>query len=141
MASDRIKLFSRYLVAGGTAAACHFAILIFLIEAFAINSTLSSVAGFIVAIFVNYSLQYHWTFSIKENGNHKVIFSRYLVVTLSTLCLNAALFWILNEVLFIHYIVSQVIVSVFVLIVNFTINQCYTFKTTNYSCSNESYSQ
>lgn len=126
--SNQLGIVARYLVSGSAAALVHFGFLIFLVEMFLFNPTLASALGFIAAVFVNYSLQYHWTFEIQGNGLHKVYFTRYLLVTLMTLILNTSIFWSLNEVAGLQYIFSQILATGIVLVVNFMINQNYTFK-------------
>ena len=75
---------------------------------------------------MNYFLQYYWTFSV--SGPHRTFFFRYLTVTLLTLGLNTLLFWNLNVIMEIHYTIAQVVATGVVVIVNFAINQRYTFS-------------
>lgn len=120
----------RYLISGGVAATTHFTILIFLVELFGANPTLASSIGFCVAGVVNYTLQYHWTFEISEA--HRTVFTRYVAVTATTLGINTALFWTLNDRLGLPYLVAQIMVTGFVVLINFTINQRYTFAKSNH---------
>ena len=120
-----MKVFIRYVAAGSLAAIAHFAVLWALVEWFDVYATYASAIGFCVAIFVNYSLQYYWTF--RAAGPHAVLFLRYLVVTLSMLGVNTLLFWILNEAAGVYYLIAQVIATGCVMILNFTINRRYTF--------------
>lgn len=120
-----MKVFLRYTVAGSIAAIAHFSVLWGLVEWFGVYATYASATGFCVAIFVNYSLQYYWTFRAK--GPHGVMFLRYLVVTLTMLGVNTLLFWTLNEAMGVYYLVAQVIATGCVMILNFTINRYYTF--------------
>ena len=124
--SPRISLFGRYIISGWIAATVHFALLFFLVEWQSLNPTLASALGFTAAIFVNYSLQYYWTFSV--SGPHRTFFLRYLSVTMLTLGINTLLFWTLNAVMEIHYTIAQVVATGVVVIVNFAINQRYTFS-------------
>ena len=126
--AQQTGLLTRYIISGGVAAVAHFGLLIILVELFAVNPTVASALGFIAAIFVNYSLQYHWTFAVKGSGQHKKFFARYLLVTLSTLCINTLLFWTMNEVVGIQYFYAQVVATGVVLVINFVVNQRYTFN-------------
>lgn len=121
----KIGIFMRYLMSGGIAAIVHFAILIFLVELVSVNATLASSIGFCAAVIVNYTLQYHWTFKVNET--HRTVFARYAGVTATTLVINTALFWTLHERLVLPYLMAQVIVTGVVVLINFTINQRYTF--------------
>lgn len=122
-------VFFRYTVAGSMAAVAHFTVLWILVEWFGVYPTYASAIGFCVAIFVNYSLQYYWTFRAK--GPHGVLFLRYLVVTLLMLGVNTLIFWTLNEAMGIYYLVAQVVATGCVMILNFTINRHYTFVYTS----------
>jgi len=124
--SEQTHLFARYIVSGGIAAIVHFGLLVLFVECIMLTPTLASSLGFIAAIFVNYSLQYYWTFSV--SGSHRIFFIRYLSVTLLTLGINTFLFWILNVLMGVHYVISQIAATGVVVIVNFGINQRYTFS-------------
>jgi len=118
-------VFIRYLISGGAAATMHFAVLILLVEIFGINPTVASASGFCAAIAVNYTLQYHWTFRTK--GAHGTIFVRYVGVTLVMLVVNTVLFWLLNTRVGLAYLVAQAIATATVVVINFHINQRFTF--------------
>ena len=107
------------------AAIAHFTVLWILVEWFDTYPTYASAFGFCVAIAVNYSLQYYWTFRVK--GPHRVLFSRYLTVTLAMLGVNTLIFWLLNESVGFPYFIAQVVATGCVMFLNFTINRRYTF--------------
>jgi len=120
-----LKVFIRYTVAGSMAAIAHFAVLWVLVEWRGVYPTYASAIGFCVAMFVNYSLQYYWTF--RATGPHGVLFSRYVAVTLAMLVVNTMIFWLLNEPVGMPYLVAQVVATGCVMFLNFTINRRYTF--------------
>jgi putative flippase GtrA len=124
-----MRIFIRYFTSGVIATISHFAILILLVELFFINPLVATVVGFVVAIAVNYLLQYHWTF--RCCGPLAYIFVRYLIVTLLMLLLNTALFWVLCYYYTIPYIVAQALVTSIVFLCNYSVNRRYTFV---YSC-------
>jgi putative flippase GtrA len=124
-----VKVFFRYTVSGLMAAIAHFTVLWILVEWFGVYPTYASAIGFCVAMFVNYSLQYYWTFRAK--GPHGLLFSRYVIVTLSMLGVNTLIFWTLNEVAGIYYLAAQLVATGGVMILNFTINRHYTFVYTS----------
>ena len=123
--NEQVGVFIRYCISGGIAAVMHFSVLILLIEWVGLNPTLASATGFCAATCVNYSLQYYWTFM--ATGPHSVIFARYVMVTLTMLGVNTGLFWTLNEVYDIHYVIAQAAAIGTVVLFNFIINQRYTF--------------
>jgi putative flippase GtrA len=115
----------RYAVSGGAAAATHLAVLIALVEVFALPATPASAAGFAGAMPVNYLLQHHYVFH--SASQHVVTFPRYLGVTLATLALNTLVFWLLAEMLGIFYVASQVLTICIIVPVNFVLNRLFTF--------------
>ena len=115
----------RYLVSGGTGAFIHFSILTALVALFGVDPVVSTTIGFIIGSMVNYTLQYHWTFS--ADGPHHVMLTRYAMVTTATMILNGQLFWLLTSKLGMHYLLAQLIVTGIIVVVNFLINKHYTF--------------
>jgi putative flippase GtrA len=120
-----MKIFFKYVISGGLAAAVHFLVLVALVEKVELDPTLASAIGFCMAIFVNYTMQYHWTF--QSVGSHKTIFTRYVVVTFMMLGVNTVIFWGLYEKLGLMYLLAQAIATGTVMLLNFTINKNYTF--------------
>lgn len=116
----------RYLIAGGLATLTHFIVLISLVESFSTNPTFASFVGFIAAVMVNYPIQYYFVFYGVES--HFIVFGKYLTVTIVTMMLNLSLFFLLFEVLMVWYILSQIISTIIIIIVNFFLNKLITFK-------------
>jgi len=115
----------RYLISGGFGALIHFAILTLLVERFGSNDTLATSVGFVIGSVVNYTLQYHWTFS--ADGPHHIMFTRYAAVTLITMTINAGLFWLFTHQFGLYYLYSQIIATGMMVFVNFYINKHFTF--------------
>lgn len=120
-----MQTFIRYVISGGLAAAVHFLILIVLVEKTSVDPTLATSLGFCAAIFVNYTMQYHWTF--RSAGSHKSIFTRYVVITFMMLGVNTLIFWLLYDVWGLMYLFAQAIATGMVMFMNFAINKNYTF--------------
>ena len=122
-----INTFFRYVLSGGTAAALHFYVLIAFMKYIPqINATLATTIAFSIACIVNYNIQYHWTF--KVTGSHKRFFPRYISVTISTMGLNAAVFWYYHDIVHLSYLFSQFFATSIIFLVNFIINNFFTFK-------------
>ena len=122
-----INTFLRYLLSGGTAAALHFYLLIIFIEHIPkINATVATTIAFTAACIVNYLIQYYWTF--KVTGSHRRFFIRYVSVTIITMGLNAAAFWYFHGHVHLSYLFSQFFATGIIFLVNFIINNFFTFK-------------
>tara|TARA_B100000497_G_C7630238_1_gene378788 strand:- start:648 stop:1052 length:405 start_codon:yes stop_codon:yes gene_type:complete len=122
--TDAIMLL-KYMVCGGLATATHLGVLALLVEVFKFNSVLASTLGFGAAIFVNYSLQYHWAFA--SDTPHGTALKRYLIVTLTMMGVNTFLFWLLISVFSFTYLVAQITTIGFIFGVNYVINKNFTF--------------
>lgn len=118
-------VFIRYTLAGSVAAGVHLTVLIVLVRWLDLNATFSSAIGFCAACVVNYTLQYYWTFMATER--HGIAALRYACVTLFTLGVNTGLFWLLHEVMRMHYLMAQIAAIGVVVFVNYTLNKRYTF--------------
>lgn len=121
------RQFLRYLLSGGSALLTHLAVLYFLVEIFAIDATYASGAGFIVATIQNYLLQHYFVFGA-QGGRHQVLFTRYAAVTALTFGANLGLFWCIHVLLGLCYLLSQIVTTGLIFVVNFFINRSYTFR-------------
>jgi putative flippase GtrA len=124
-----MRVFIRYFTSGFIATISHLVVLVILVEFCFVNPIVATAIGFIVAIFVNYYCQYHWTFSC--SGPFALIFARYLGVTILMLLLSTMLFWILYANLTMPYLVIQTLITSIVFICNFSINRYFTFVYSN----------
>jgi putative flippase GtrA len=118
--------FGRYLIGGLAATITHIVVLMALVERFSLNPSIATSIGFCLAVVVNYTFQYHWTFSAK--GPHSKIFFRYAVVTFAMLGVNLALFWVLTHTFHVPYLYAQLVATGVIMFCNFAINKLYTFK-------------
>lgn len=116
----------KYLISGGTAAAVQYVILIGLVEIYNVDPFIATFIGLTVATFVNYPLQYYWTFS--NYVPHTSAFPKYILVTSIAYSVNLFCFWLLEEILGVNYIISQMIATCVALVINFIVNSRYTFS-------------
>ena len=115
----------RYLVSGSLAALVLFTVLTLMVEILGTPPWVASPVAFVIGALVNYTLQYHWTF--QAEGSHRVMFTRFMLVTLATMSLNTALFWVFTVIMAIHYLISQALAIGLIIGVNYAINKHYTF--------------
>ncbi|MEN8131624.1 MAG: GtrA family protein [Pseudomonadota bacterium] len=107
----------------GTSA--HYAILIFLVDVLAISAVKASSAGFIAGALTNYMLNYRYTFASKKRHQEAMI--KFFIVALIGLFFNGLIMSGCTQFLQLHYLVSQVMATVLVLLWNFTANHKWTF--------------
>jgi len=117
--------FARYIVSGSLATLLHLGVLALLIELWSIHATLATTIGFVVGSILNYLLQYYWAFD--NGGPHAKRFSRYCTVSVITMAINSGIFWSLNEGAGIPYLLSQIIVTGIIVLLNYEANRRFTF--------------
>ena len=99
--------------------------LVVLVEVALSPAVMASWLGFSCGSIVNYALQHRFVFS--RSSCHGLHFRRYVAVTLATMALNTALFWVLSSGLGVFYVASQVITIGCIVPINFMINRNFTF--------------
>lgn len=119
------KMLSSYVAVGIISVGVQFSVLTVLIEKMQINPTLASTLGFLIGCIAQYVLLYYWTF--RSKGKHSSAALRYTIITAATLFLNGIFFWTLTEVLRFDYLISQVIATATVSIINFFLYRGYAF--------------
>lgn len=110
-AAVSLNKVTRYLIAGGTATAVNFFVLIILTEYAGIWYLASSGIAFICGITISFTLQKWWTFSEFSTNLIPIQALYYLVVTVAGLVINSASLFVLVSILGMWYIIAQVLVS------------------------------
>jgi len=123
-----MKRFFLYCVGGTVAVMVHYAVLYALVEWYATAELHASMLGFLAALPVNYTFQAILVF--KNVEDYRSSFIKYFLVTAATFCLNACLFYVFATVLGIHYLLAQALTIGLLLLVNFSANSAWTFRST-----------
>lgn len=117
--------FIRFVLSGIVSFLSQFASLVFLVEWMHVNETLSSGIAFTVSCLVNYLLLYYWAFESK--GKHHVLVTKFAIISIVSLVLNVAIFWILTVPLGIWYLISQCFTTGSIFIFNYFMKKNYIF--------------
>ncbi|MEA2089051.1 MAG: GtrA family protein [Patescibacteria group bacterium] len=120
------KLFVKYCVVGGTAAAVDFSILFILTDFLNVYYLISATISFIVSALTNYSLNRSWTF--RSNGKKRKQLPIFFTIATIGLILNNSIMYFSVEVLAVWYIWAKVVATGIVLIWNFIGNKYLTFN-------------
>lgn len=114
-----------FLAVGGVSTAVQYLSLITLVEILHMAAPLSAVLAYVAGGMVNYSMNARWTF--RYGGSHVQAGSRFLIIFIIGLTLT----WLLMECLSgwwgLNYLLSQVLVTTVVLLVNFVAHKTWTF--------------
>jgi len=114
-----------FLFVGGTSTIIQFITLIILIEFFNTNKIIGSSFGYAFSAICNYLLNYYVTF--KSDKHHSEALSKFLIVVIFGLCLNAIGFWAFSQVTS-HYLFSQFTALVITTISNYLLHKHWIYK-------------
>jgi len=117
--------FVRFGAVGLIGTACHYTVLISLVQGLHSRPVAASTLGAIVGALVNYILNRRLTFA--SDRPHREALPRFMAVAIVGFGLNAAImalliYWSL------HYILAQVIATSAVLLLTFGANRWWTFR-------------
>ncbi|MBI2673860.1 MAG: GtrA family protein [Candidatus Zambryskibacteria bacterium] len=109
----------RFLFSGGLAAAANIIPLFVLVHFFYIWYLLAAVVAFITAVAVSFMMQKFFTFNDYTREKIKQQTVLYLGIQIFNLCLNTLLMYVGVDLLHIHYILAQVLISGMMAVYNF----------------------
>ncbi|MEP2943710.1 MAG: GtrA family protein [Hyphomicrobiales bacterium] len=117
--------FASFLIVGVVATACHYLLLIFLVEALNVAPVPASAAGAFLGAVVSYYLNRRLTF--RSTRKHTVTAPRFFTVAGISLVTNTALMALFTGPLGWGYLISQIITTVFLILITFGANKLWTF--------------
>lgn len=116
----------RFGVVGVLTAVLHYGLLYGGVELLSLGATLASSLGFLVAVIFNYLMHYSWTFA--EPAPHGRTLRRYLVMISCGFLLNGAIMFAGVHWLGWHYLLTQAVALVAVVLWNFTLSSLWVFR-------------
>lgn len=117
--------FIKYATAGAAGTAVHYLLLLLLVEGAGMGTVLASTCGAIAGAFVNYALNYRYTF--RSSRPHAEALVKYFTVTVAGIALNALVLAAATSLLGLHYVVAQLLATAVVLLAAFATNRAWTF--------------
>jgi putative flippase GtrA len=123
---NTFKQFVIFSVVGAIGTLGHYSVLIILVELFDLNPVLATTFGFITGALINYILNYHITFKSKKA--HKEALTKFLLVAVIGAAINSLIMYLGTEIIGLHYMISQILATGLVLILNFIVNKYWTFS-------------
>jgi putative flippase GtrA len=117
--------FLRYVLAGATGTAVHYALLIVLVQLASVGAVAATTAGAVSGALVNYRLNHRFTF--ESDQPHKHALPRFALVALLGIAINAAVVALLLPWVVPYYLLAQVAATGVVLITGFAVNRAWTF--------------
>jgi putative flippase GtrA len=121
-----LKPLLRFAVSGGLATVTHVGVFVTLVEWLALRPVFAAAPAFVVALFVSYGMNYHWTFS--ASGLHRILLPRFVVVALLGLALNLGITYAVVDVAHYWYGYALLLVVLLVPLVTFLLSKLWVFK-------------
>lgn len=127
---SEIRLFAvqfiKFTGVGAIGTLAHYIVLISLVQMSEVNAVVASSLGAIAGAFVNYYLNYHFTF--RSRKRHLDAISKFVVIASIGFIINGLLMTLLTQVYTIYYLIAQIITTGIVLFWNFLGNRFWTFR-------------
>ena len=120
-----LRQFVKFTGVGFISAIGHYGLLIALVQLAAVQPVPASAAGALLGAWLNYSLNYRFTFHSTRSHRESVL--RFGVVAAIGLVLNTLFMWVGVDVIGAHYLLSQIVTTGLVLIWSFAGNRYWTF--------------
>jgi putative flippase GtrA len=118
--------FARFLGVGVIATGIQYLLLLMMVEALAWGAVSAATVSYALSGVFNYLMNYYFTFS--SSAGHRQAIVRFAAVVVVGLGLTAALMYALVEWLSLHYLLSQLLTTAIVLVVNFAAHKLWTYK-------------
>lgn len=121
-----VRQFINFTGVGFVSAIGHYGLLIALVQLAGVAAVPASAAGALLGAWINYTLNYHFTF--RSGKRHREAVVKFAVVATVGLVLNTLFMWVGVDLLGAHYLLSQVVTTGLVLIWSFAGNRFWTFQ-------------
>lgn len=122
---ELLRQFVSFAGVGSVSALGHFGTLILLVQGFGMAAVPASAAGALVGAWINYALNYRYTF--RSAKTHREALLKFAVVAVVGLLLNTLFMWLGVDIFAMHYLLSQVATTGLVFIWSFVANRYWTF--------------
>ena len=119
------RQFVSFTGVGFASAIGHYGLLIALVQIASVPAVPASAAGALLGAWINYTLNYHFTF--RSSKRHREAVLKFAAVATVGLVLNTVFMWVGVELIGAHYLLSQVVTTGLVLIWSFAGNRFWTF--------------
>ena len=121
-----ILQFTKYASVGAIGTAGQYVTLIGMVSIFGTHAVLASTLGYIFGAFINYYLNFHYTF--KSNKRHNDALPKFLIIAIIGLGINSGLMSLFIAHFKIHYFIAQILATGFVLLWTFGANRMWKYK-------------
>jgi putative flippase GtrA len=124
-----LRQFIKFAGVGVVGTAVQYVTLFMLVQFADVYPVAASTAGFVLGAFVNYYLNYIYTF--RSSKSHFEAMPKFFTVAAVGLFLNGIIMQFFISYFMLPYIIAQLIATGLVLLWNFAANRMWTFMETN----------
>lgn len=117
--------FSTYSLVGCVSILFYFTSIFILVEFFHQEPVLSSAFAFILMTIISYFLNRRFTFN---GDSSRRTFMKYLTVSSLGFVLNSTIMYSIVHIYSLHYSVGEIVTTLVIPIINFILNNYWTFK-------------
>jgi putative flippase GtrA len=117
--------FLRYLFMGAIGTLVHYAVLIVLVERARVTPTIGTTCGFVAGAFVNYLLNYRFTF--RSRRSHRDAMPKFMTLAAAGAVVNGSIVSLGAGPLRLPYLIPQVVATGVVVVGTFLGNRVWTF--------------
>jgi len=121
-----VRQFVKFTGVGFVSAIGHYGLLIGLVQLAGVAAVPASAAGAMLGAWINYTLNYHYTF--RSSKRHREAVVKFAAVAGVGLVLNTVFMWVGVELIGAHYLLSQIVTTGLVMIWSFAGNRYWTFQ-------------
>lgn len=118
--------FTSFLIVGGVATACHYALMILLVEGFGVSVLIASAAGALFGAIVSYRLNRTLTF--RSHRKHRIAVPRFFTIAGLSLAANTLFMALFTGPMGLNYVFAQIITTLFLILLTFLGNKFWTFR-------------
>jgi putative flippase GtrA len=122
-----VSQFIKFCVAGGIAVILNYFVFFLLYHFLLVNYTLAYVIGFILSVFLSFSLNRKFAFKENINPTKKTIV-KYFLVNIASLLIGAGCLALFVEVLHLNVYISPFFVLAITTTINFTGSKFFVFR-------------
>lgn len=121
-----LRRFSRFTAVGLVSAIGHYGVLIALVQILGIGPIAASVPAAVIGAFINYILNYRYTF--QSSKRHRESVKKFAIIAAAGVLLNTLFMWIGVDLFHTHYLIVQIATTALVLVWSFSANHWWTFR-------------
>ena len=121
-----LEQFISFLGVGAIATACHYLLLILLVEVLSVRVLIASTLGALLGAIVSYILNRKMTF--QSEIAHQTALPKFLSVAAFALIMNWLLMKFFTEITLLPYLIAQCITTILLIIITFGLNKIWSFK-------------